>query len=273
MSRARTLPDIWLVIPTRGRPANLGRLLAQPETMLEGNVSVMVVLDHDDPQLEAYREELESAARGWIGPRLWWRWHVEPHPGPGRSSYRRNVNLGAAEAFGKGATHVIILGDDSLPLFPSWANQLAMAAGEWQLSYPNDGHQGHKLPTVVCMPRGVWQALGKEAIPVAVDHLYGDAYWLAVGQGWHARKAEWTIPEGIGITYLPDVLVEHIHPHAGKTETDAGYEAIYSSELPERDGAMWRQYRRAGHLERDIKRVRRDRELAERARDGNGAEW
>ena len=266
-----TMPDVWLVIPTRGRPHNLGRLLTNPNTMLEANVSAMVVLDHDDPELGGYHEELRCAVRGGYGARLWWRHSDRPHPGAGHSSYRRNVNLGADVAFGRGASHVIVLGDDMRPRSPGYANVLATAAGEWTLSYPNDGYQGPKLPTAICMPRGVWAALGGEVLPLPVEHLYSDDYWLALGRGWPRNSSDKLhVPEGIGINYCPSVAVDHLHPHAGKAETDAGYEAIYSSDLPERDGEHWRAYRASGQLEADIRRVRGARATAEALKAARG---
>ncbi len=49
-------------------------------------------------------------------------------------------------------------------------------------------------------------------VPPALIHMYADNFWLAIGRAM--RRIE----------YLDDVIVEHLHPAAGKSEMDASYQ-------------------------------------------------
>ena len=62
-------------------------------------------------------------------------------------------------------------------------------------------------------------------------HLYLDDYWVALGQG-------------IGqLTYLPDVILEHVHFTNGKSATDQTYAEANSSDNQRNDQAAWQDYR------------------------------
>jgi hypothetical protein len=58
-----------------------------------------------------------------------------------------------------------------------------------------------------------------------LDDLPGgfDDFWMDLG-----RRAG-------GLTYLPDVIIEHMHPHAGKAEHDDGYATNNSAETYDHD--------------------------------------
>jgi hypothetical protein len=54
--------------------------------------------------------------------------------------------------------------------------------------------------------------------PESFAHLYVDDFWLRLGQDLNA------------IRYLPETVIEHLHPMAGKSEWDAGYQETNSTE-------------------------------------------
>jgi hypothetical protein len=160
------------------------------------------------------------------------------------SSFRRNVNRGFQFAFRDSArtSHAIMLGDDTIPRTPGWAGDLADAAGPWGMSYPDDGHQHEAKATAVCMGARLYQALGF-ALPDAMEHLFTDDYWTRLGERAGVLK------------YCPEILVEHMHPDAGKGVRDAQYGRIYGQRQWRRDGRRWQVYRAAA-LARDVERVR-----------------
>jgi hypothetical protein len=70
--------------------------------------------------------------------------------------------------------------------------------------------------------------LGYMAPPELV-HMYVDNWWLALGRG--ARC----------IRYAPDVVVEHLHPAAGKAEWDDGHKRVNAPEMYRRDEQTFAQ--------------------------------
>jgi hypothetical protein len=51
------------------------------------------------------------------------------------------------------------------------------------------------------------------------------------------------------VTYLPDVVIEHLHPHAGKADMDDGYARCNGEEMYEADRAAYEQWKT--HLGQD----------------------
>ena len=231
---------IALVVPTRGRPGNAARLLAAVTLTELGPLRVILAVDPDDKYLPEYltvsrRAPLEVHVTVATKPRT-----------PRSSSHAAGVNRAAERAFVDPAvTCVIKLDDDHVPVTPGWATALAAAAGPWGMAWPSDGHPSVQLPTVCAMGRSLWAALGGRMLPRnAMQHLFTDNYWQ--------RLAEEIGAHG----YLGTVLVEHMHAHLGKAPSDAGYEHVNSPLRWQRDGTAWQEYRQAGRLAADVKRVR-----------------
>jgi hypothetical protein len=61
--------------------------------------------------------------------------------------------------------------------------------------------------------------------------------------------------EGMGrLRYLPDVVIEHLHPDAGKAPQDERYQE--ASAATSADAARWEQYRLGGELAADVEKLR-----------------
>jgi hypothetical protein len=56
-------------------------------------------------------------------------------------------------------------------------------------------------------------------VPPEMIHLYLDNFWMQLGQDLNA------------MTYLDDVILEHMHPIAGKAQWDEGYRAVNAEEV------------------------------------------
>jgi hypothetical protein len=108
--------------------------------------------------------------------------------------------------------------------------------------YGNDLLQGRALPTQVAMTSDIIRTLGYMA-PTTLVHLFFDNFWLSLGS------------EAGCIRYLPNVIVEHRHPAAGKAALDAGYERVNSVAMQERDEAAWLDYLGEGFVG-DVAKVR-----------------
>jgi hypothetical protein len=105
------------------------------------------------------------------------------------------------------------VGDDHLPhkTSPLWDERLAWSLkGRPGVAYGNDLFQRERLPTMALVDARVVRVLGY-LCPRGMEHLWLDDFWKRLG-------------EDLGnLVYLPDVIIEHLHPAAGKAPLDRGY--------------------------------------------------
>jgi hypothetical protein len=79
--------------------------------------------------------------------------------------------------------------------------------------------------------------------PPNLTHLYVDNFWKDLGQLAGC------------IRYLPDVVVEHLHPVAGKAAWDEGYVRVNAQSMFSRDRSAYERYRLTA-LQADVAKVR-----------------
>jgi hypothetical protein len=200
------------------------------ETCTAGTRLVFAV-DGDDPERDAYVEAVAA-----IGLR------INTQPSGSMVSALNHAATEITNAYPNLAA-IAFMGDDHRPRTRGWdAAYLAALELHPGLVYGNDLLQGPNLPTQVAMSACVVRALGHMA-PPPLTHLYVDNYWRDLG---HAAGC---------ITYLPDVVVEHMHPFAGKGSMDAGYERVNDATMYDRDRDAYAQYW-AEHGARDVAAVR-----------------
>lgn len=139
--------------------------------------------------------------------------------------------------------YITFMGDDHLPRFAGWDTKLAMAIGDKPgVAYGNDLLQGENLPTAVTISAGIVEALGWMS-PPPLKHLFMDNFWLELGQ-----RLE-------NITYLPDVIIEHLHYTNGKAPADDRYLAVNNSVIHNADADYFTYYR-ANHFDTDLEIIR-----------------
>lgn len=210
-----------VIVPTRGRPANAARLAqAFRETHALDAVAVFVA-DWDDPELPGYRKLLEEDQI----PRL-----VVLDNGTGRGMTRA-LNY-AARRYAELYEAVGFMGDDHMPRTAHWDSRVMeeLDSLDPRIVYGNDLFQGAALPTAVFMQSRMIRALGFMA-PEVLRHLYVDNFWKELGE----RTG--------GLRYLDDVIIEHVHPAAGKTAMDDGYRRVNAPEVDNGDREAWLAYR------------------------------
>jgi hypothetical protein len=135
------------------------------------------------------------------------------------------------------------LGDDHRPRTPGWDRRLMTAlAGRPGVAYGDDLFQGPLLPTAVVISSAVILALGY-MVPPGVMHLYMDNFWLRLGHDLGVLE------------YCPDVIIEHVHPSAGKAEWDDGYARVNSAENAAADYTAWDDFLH-GQWPGDLARLR-----------------
>lgn len=222
-------PPLLVIVPTRGRPQNAARLVAAFEETESLNADLVFVADYDDPELPAYHE---------VAPRL-----IIHGGDPGASGMTAPLNW-AAGLYADIYDHVGFMGDDHVPRTPGWDAHVlgALAGDEPRVVYGNDLLQQEALPTAAFMPTRLVRALGWMAPPV-LRHLYVDNFWRDLGD------------ELGGLVYLPQVVIEHVHPAAGKTPMDAGYRTVNSEGADAIDRQAWHIFRDGGGFVSALRRV------------------
>lgn len=220
-----------ILVPTRGRPMNATQLLSAHEELSAAS-DLLFVIDANDPEHDQYHFEV----------------------GQERCMTIDNNSRGMAYPINKAANAIAkqdkydffaFLGDDHRPRTAEWDLQL-MAAMQRRpsMAYGNDLLQGKRLPTMITMTSDIVKALGG-MVPPNMKHLYLDNFWKKLG-------------EDLGsLTYLEDVIIEHMHPVAGKAEWDEGYKEVNAQEVYSFDALAYQNYIQSEAYEALKKKLRR----------------
>jgi hypothetical protein len=225
-----TVTDLVVIVPSRGRPAAAVQLAAA-FTATAATSRLVLAVDDDDPTRFAYTDALSAYPATTV--------HYAPAP----STMVKTLNI-AAVLYADEAHAIGFMGDDHRPRTRHWDAMYLAALDQLRtgIVYGDDLLQGARIPTQVAMTADIVRTLGHMA-PAALTHLYVDNYWKALGEG------------AACIRYLPDVVVEHMHPIAGKAEWDEGHKRVNQSSMYQRDGDAYADYA-GSHLVDDIAKVR-----------------
>ena len=207
-----------VVVPSRGRPENAERL-AQAFKDTGAEADLYIVIDNDDPKWNEYAKS---------------------------ENYKKlpadNKTGGCAKSLNTGAVlllditkyplydYFVFMGDDHLPRTPGWDKAFIQALGtNTGIVYGDDLLQGANLPTAYGMTRDLVNELRGMTFPGCV-HLFFDNFVKQLGLDLEYLK------------YLPDVIIEHMHPVAGKAEMDEGYERVNQPKWYEKDLLTLQKY-------------------------------
>lgn len=231
-----------VLVPTRGRPGNAARLAEAFRVTHALDAIPVFVADYDDPALPEYRRLLDDGAI----PRLM----VTEPAGGGGMTYPLNY---AAMRYADLYDAVGFMGDDHLPRTDHWDSRVmdALDSLEPRIVYGNDLLQGQALPTAVFMQSRMIRAMEFMA-PRQLRHLYVDNFWKELGE----RTG--------GLVYLPDVVIEHLHPAAGKAEMDDRYRAVNAPETDRGDRDAWHLMRDGSAFQHVLDLVRKEYGLGTR---------
>jgi hypothetical protein len=215
--------ELLVIVPSRGRPESLGRVAEawRATGALDDGARLMFAVDDDDPMLPRYRGAWVMAP--WVHLMAFGPWQPMVS--------KLNAVAGAVAAEGYFA--VGFAGDDHLPRTPGWVGAYLGALRELGtgIVYGDDGIQGRRLPTQWAMTSDIVRALGR-MVPAPVDHLYCDNAVKDLGE------------QAGCLRYLPDVLIEHMHPVVGKAPVDAGYARVNRAAQYRKDRAAYEAWAR-----------------------------
>jgi hypothetical protein len=191
------MTELTVVVPSRGRPSAVKELAQAFIDTCVSKTQLVVAVDDDDPTLDEYikvSQELESfeltiGLPNRIGPIL-----NEVVP-----------------VFAAVSDNVGFMGDDHRPRTIGWDAAYITALRDMGTGvvYGDDLLMGIQIPTQVAMTSNIVLATG-HFVPDGMKHLWLDNAWKAIG-------------EATSLRYLPQVVVEHMHPLAGKGEWDESY--------------------------------------------------
>lgn len=224
-------PDarMLIIVPTRSRPENVAKVVrAWEETDAFRHADLLFAYDRDDPKFTGYLSALDRLPLYAVAYRLnKWKPLVP------------KLNEVAAY-YGRVSSYFAIgfAGDDHLPRTHGWAARYLeklIEMGTGVVSCP-DGYRPDKLPTQWAMTADIVRALGR-MVPAPVEHLYCDnaVQDLAEAAGCYA--------------YLDDVLIEHMHPLAGKTKFDDQYRHVNRPDQFRQDSAAYEEWKRPGAVQ------------------------
>lgn len=198
-----------MICASRGRPGNVADLRrVWPEVTTDADL--LVAVDENDPKVREYGTDVQV-----MGP---------PHLGLGPVLNR------LATQFAPQYDYVGFLGDDHRPRTPGWDRMLiAELRGRPGVAYGDDLHQGRKAATAVVISSDILTALGY-MVPPGVIHLYMDCFWVQLGLSLG------------NAAYCPHVVMEHMHPSAGKAAWDEGYSRVNSILAYSRDEIAYQTY-------------------------------
>jgi hypothetical protein len=219
------MADLVVIVPSRGRPQAARELADAFTATCTADTELLFAVDYGDPTVGEY-----PRFNTWISD--------------SRSMVEALNNAALARVDAPTLFAVGFLGDDHRPRTRGWDAAYLEALRELGtgIVYGDDLLQRRNLPTQVAMTADIVRTLGFMA-PPALTHLYVDNYWLELGTG------------AACIRYLPDVVVEHRHPVAGKAQWDEGYARVNNSEMYARDEQAFREYY-ANRLASDVEKVR-----------------
>jgi hypothetical protein len=218
--------ELGLLVPSRSRPGNIARLWdSMQKTCTPGTTALLVGLDADDPQREAY-----PAGPGYViqdGLRYVTAW----------------VNHMALMTYGQFGC-IGHIGDDNTCDTPGWDTAILRALERQPFAFANDLYPTRPPGSLSChifMRAEVVKALGYFG-PPEISHMYVDVAWYA-----------WCL--AAGHEFLGDVLLPHHHYTLG-----AGHDETYARSYARTadDLRAWHAYSRRegpGGLNDDIAKL------------------
>lgn len=230
--------SIVVVMPSRGRPRRAAvAVQAIRDTAQLVSTRVALVVDADDPELPRY-QALQFPPYGSEVSLI----VLQPEETGDLIRATNTVSLRIAHE--NPDTIIGNLGDDHVARTPGWDKRIEEALAEPGIAYGDDLIHGEHLPTAPFISARIVLALGWYFLPTC-RHLYGDDGVKRIGKA-------------IGrLRYLPDVVIEHVHPAVAKAEWDEGYERANNVVAMERDKAAYTRWLKSSLYRKDIANIER----------------
>jgi len=209
------MSQMAIIVPSRGRPDNIKALIESMRKTITSD-QLWVVCDSDDQELAGYQAlGIENLL---IFDRI-------------QKGMARPLNLAVRYILkNHSIEHFAFLGDDHRPRTIYWDQDFRKVLDQGiGVVYGNDLFQSENLPTAVGMHGTIVRELDG-MVPEGLLHLYLDNFWKQIGIDIGA------------LTYLPETIIEHMHPLAGKAQVDQGYIDVNAPEIYSADKIVFDAY-------------------------------
>lgn len=147
----------------------------------------------------------------------------------------------ASNILSKDYNYVMFIGDDHRFRSKNWDKEFINEYEsnlKYGFVYGNDLFQRSNLPTACCVSSDIINLLGYISYPKLL-HLYVDNYWLELGKRLNK------------ISYLDHVIIEHMHPAAGKAANDQAYEQVNNGNVYNHDRVIFEKI----NFEEEVKKL------------------
>jgi len=223
--------DLLIIVPSRGRPQNVARLLDSVHETSRLKTHLHVAVDDDDEKQPQYRAVMDHAgAEGDV---------LEVGPRKGLCAWTNEVALKRAADY----PFLASFGDDMVPRTPGWDKALCRGIermGGTGIVYPWDGTR-EDIPEACVLSSDIVAALGWMCEP-SLSHWYPDNVWADLGRGAGCLR------------HLRAIAVDHLNVAAGQAKPDATARDNGRSLDADRDAYYdWRRNRMAGDIETIVK--------------------
>jgi hypothetical protein len=227
------MADLVVIVPSRGRPQAARELVDAFAETCVAKTKLLFAVDETDPSSYNVTNLLSYIHHVVVNV------VICPSKSMGEALHMAAVNVCLPESWSPSPENfpppfaVGFMGDDHRPRTKGWDQRYLDALREMGtgIVYGNDLLQGGRIPTQVAMTSDIVRALGYMA-PPTLRHLYVDNFWKDLGTAADC------------IRYLPDVIVEHMHPVAGKAQWDESYKRVNAPAMYEHDARAYAEYRR-----------------------------
>ena len=179
-----------VIVPTRGRPQ---RIMEFYNFFINNSEVSDLCLGIDDDQVEMYPKDLDAIYE--INPNM---------------KLCPKLNLISAKYLDK-YKYICFMGDDVRTNTKGWDKMLIEPLKDKiGITYGNDLLNGAGLPNTIVVNSEFIKELGFMS-PPGIEHFFIDNFYRDTGYVLGILK------------YFPDVILEHMHPSAGKSQIDETY--------------------------------------------------
>ena len=222
--------DLLDIVPSRGRPQSIARLLDAVHGTAKAATNVHVAVDDDDEELSRYEYVMKQAGGEHDV--------LEAGPRKGLCAWTNEVAVRRAGEY----PFLASLGDDMVPRTPGWDRALIRGIermGGTGITYPWDGTR-EDIPEAPFVSSDIVAALGWFFLP-EVSHWYGDNALADLGRGAGCLR------------HLRAIAVDHLNAVA-QAKPDATARDNGRSLEADRDAYwQWRRERMAADIDVIVK--------------------
>jgi len=221
---------ISLLCPSRGRPNDMERLIKSVAATATkpSRVEILLYIDDDDPEKFNY---LVAHKNLTIDPEVGQLLNVDMLVDEPLTTPLIN-NILADRAQGD---VLLIANDDQVFVDKNWDVRIDEEAAKYPddiyCMWFNDGRYQEKICTFPILSRKWVDTLGYIE-PFLFEHFNCDLWTWQIGQMIDR------------LHYIPDILVEHLHPDTGKAEADETTERNLKGGRPDRDRTIFAKFER-----------------------------